>query len=63
MKAIQEFQEAGGLRRLKELLPVYFDMFQIYAIDAQRDILRTCSLTPTLEGFRVTFLLDQATDS
>jgi hypothetical protein len=49
-------QEAGGdLRRVKELLPVYFDLYQVYTLEGQRGVLLLCNLEPTLESFRVTF--------
>lgn len=57
---IQQFltQEMGEPRRLKELLPVYFDLHQVYALETQRMILRACNLVPIQEGSRVTFLLE-----
>jgi hypothetical protein len=48
-------QESGGLQRLKELLPVFFDLHQIYIIQTQRDILIQCNLIPIQEGTMVTF--------
>lgn len=61
---IQRFltQEMGGLRRLKELLPVYFDVHQVYALETQREILRACNLVPIQEGFQVTFRLETTTE-
>jgi hypothetical protein len=48
-------QESGGLQRLKELLPVFFDLHQIYIRETQRDILTQCNLIPVQEGVMVTF--------
>lgn len=60
VNSIQQFlvQEMGSLRRLKELLPVYFDLHQVYTLEAQREILRACNLVPIQEKFRVTFSLE-----
>jgi hypothetical protein len=57
--AIRRFlnQDCGGLRRLKDLLPVFFSWHRVYTIETQREILRQCNLTPTTEGAQVTFLL------
>jgi hypothetical protein len=51
-------QESGGLQRLKELLPVFFDLHQIYIMQTQRDILIQCNLIPIQEGTMVTFHLN-----
>jgi hypothetical protein len=50
-----EQEAAGDLRRVKELLPVYFDLYQVYTLEGQMGVLRLCNLEPTLESFRVTF--------
>jgi hypothetical protein len=56
--AIKRFlrQDFGGLRRLKELLPVFFSWHRVYTIETQRLILMQCNLTPTTDGPLVTFL-------
>ena len=62
MKEIRQFlaRETGGLRRLKELLPVFFDLHRVYALETQKEILAACGLAPVLERTGVTFRLDPA---
>ena len=62
-QVIQHFLRQKAMERLKELLPAIFDASQIYATDTQMQILRDCSLTPSLNGHRVTFLLSAETSS
>lgn len=58
---IQDFVAAKNLRRLKEMLPVIFDVHGIYARDTQLSVLRECNLVPVVERLpwpQVTFALD-----
>ena len=46
---IHEFIAAKNLQRLKELLPVIFDVYGVHARETQKSILAMCSLTPVVE--------------